>query len=94
MLLFFKMKKARPEGAMQTVCVKACGIQSVPGGKAILSRKLYMYMCPIQNGFRDRTISVYSSTTVDKKEILRTVSNTSIYEYCASEKAGTLYVVQ
>jgi hypothetical protein len=27
----------------------------------ILSKKLYMYMCPILNGFRDRAISLYSS---------------------------------
>jgi hypothetical protein len=33
-------------------------------------------MCPIPNGFRDRAISLYSSKIVDKKEILRTVSNT------------------
>jgi hypothetical protein len=43
---------------------------------AILSRKLYVYMCPIPNGFRDTAISLYSSRIVDKKEILRTVSNT------------------
>jgi hypothetical protein len=45
----------------------------------ILSKKFYMYMCPIPNGFRDRGFSPYSSTIVDKKEILHTVSNTSIY---------------
>jgi hypothetical protein len=27
----------------------------------ILSKKFYMYMCPIPNGFRDATISLYSS---------------------------------
>jgi hypothetical protein len=36
----------------------------------ILSRKMYMYMCPIPNGFRDGAISLYSSKIVDKKEIL------------------------
>jgi hypothetical protein len=36
-------------------------------------------MCPFPNGFRDRAISLYSSKIVDKKEILRTVSNTGIY---------------
>jgi hypothetical protein len=41
----------------------------------ILSNKLYMYMCTIPNGFRDTAISLYSSEFVDKKEILRTVSN-------------------
>jgi hypothetical protein len=32
----------------------------------------------------------YSSKTVDKKEILRTVSNTGIY--CSSDRVGTVYV--
>jgi hypothetical protein len=50
-----------------------------------------MYICPIPNGFRDRAISLYSSKTVDKKEILRTVSNTGIY--CSSDKVGTVYLV-
>jgi hypothetical protein len=70
-------------------------IQSVPGGEvtvsAIPSKKLYMYMCPIPNGFRDRAISLYSSETVNKKEILRSVSNTGIY--CSSDKVGTVYLV-
>jgi hypothetical protein len=57
----------------------------------ILSKKLCMYVCPIPNGFRDRTISLYSYKTVDKKEILRTVSNTGIY--CSSDKVGTVYLV-
>jgi hypothetical protein len=48
----------------------------------ILSKKVYMYMYPIPNGFRDRAISLYSSIIVDKKEILRTASNPDIY--CSS----------
>jgi hypothetical protein len=40
---------------------------------AILSKKVYMYMCPIPNG----------SKIDDKKEILPTVSNTGIY--CSSD---------
>jgi hypothetical protein len=48
-------------------------------------------MCPILKGFRDRAISLYSSETVDEKEILRTVSNTSIY--CSSDEVGTVYLV-
>jgi hypothetical protein len=56
---------------------------------AILSRKVYMYMCPIPNGFRDRAISLYNSKNVDKKEILRTVSGI----YCSSDKVGTVYLV-
>jgi hypothetical protein len=50
----------------------------------ILSKNMYMYMCPIPNGFRDRAVSLYNSKIVDKKEILRTVSNTGIY--CSNEK--------
>jgi hypothetical protein len=41
-------------------------------------------MCPILDGFRDRAISLFCSKIVDKKEILRTVSNTGIY--CSSDK--------
>jgi hypothetical protein len=50
-----------------------------------------MYMCPISNGFRYRAISLCSSKIVDKKEILRTVSNTDIY--CSSDKVGTVGTV-
>jgi hypothetical protein len=45
----------------------------------------------IRNGFRDTAISLHSSETVDKKEILRTVSNTGIY--CSSYIVGTVYLV-
>jgi hypothetical protein len=48
-------------------------------------------MCPIPNGFRDRAILLYSSKTVNKKEILRTVSNTGIYY--SSDKGGAVYLV-
>jgi hypothetical protein len=34
----------------------------------ILSMKLYMYMCPGPNGFRDTAISLYSSKTVHCKD--------------------------
>jgi hypothetical protein len=67
-------------------------IQSVSGGKVNIleshsighskqkkKKKVYMYMCPIPNSFRDRAISLYSSTTVDKKEILLAVSNNGIF---------------
>jgi hypothetical protein len=50
-----------------------------------------MYMCPILNGFQDRAILLYSSKIVDKKEILFTVSNISIY--FSSDKVGTAYLV-
>jgi hypothetical protein len=57
----------------------------------ILSKNVYMYMCPISSSFRDRVISLYISKVVDEKEILRTVSNTDIY--CSSDKGGTLYLL-
>jgi hypothetical protein len=56
----------------------------------IISKKLYMYMCPIPNAFQDRAFSVYSSRIVDKKEIFHTLSNTSVY--CSSDKVGTVYL--
>jgi hypothetical protein len=51
-------------------------------------KKVHIYMCPILNGFRDRTISLYFFKIVDKKEILlvRTVSNAGIY--CSRGKVG------
>ena len=57
----------------------------------ILSKRMYMYMCPIQNGFRNTVISLYSCKIVDK-EILRIDSNIGIY--CLINKVGTVYVVQ
>jgi hypothetical protein len=67
---------------MQTfVNVKAGGIYRVSQEErsifwevivsVILSKEVYMYVCPIPNGFRDRATSLYSSKTVDKKQILR-----------------------
>jgi hypothetical protein len=50
-----------------------------------------MYMCPIPNGFWDKVISLQSSKIVDKKEILRTVSNTATS--CSSDKVATVYLV-
>jgi hypothetical protein len=47
-----------------------------------------MYMCPIPNGFRNGSISLYIYNIVDRKDILRTVSNTGIY--CSSYKVGTV----
>jgi hypothetical protein len=54
-------------------------------------RKVYMYIRRILNGFRDRATSLYSCKIVDKKEILRTVSNTGIY--CSSDRVGSVYLV-
>jgi hypothetical protein len=47
-------------------------------------------MCRFPNGFRDRDISLYSTKIVNKKEILRTVSNNDIY--CSSDKVGIVYI--
>jgi hypothetical protein len=56
----------------------------------ILRKEIYKYMCPIPNGFRDRAVSLHSSKIVDKRKILRTVSNTGIY--CSSDKVGAVYI--
>jgi len=57
----------------------------------ILSKNVYMNMCPIPNDFRDRAIWMYNRKIVDKKEILHvcTVSNTGIY--CSSDRVGIVY---
>jgi hypothetical protein len=74
--------------------------QDVPGGKVNIlgghsigrsEQKVCVYMCPIPNGFRDTAISLYSSIIVDKKEILRTVSNNGIY---CSREVGIVPLVQ
>jgi hypothetical protein len=59
----------------------------------ILSKKVFMYVytCPIPNGYRDRAISVYSCKIVDQ-EILRTVSNIGMQ--CSSDTVRTVYPVQ
>jgi hypothetical protein len=44
----------------------------------ILSKKMYIYMYPIPNGFRDRAISLCSFRIVDRKEILRKVKSKDI----------------
>ena len=56
-----------------------------------LSKNVYMNMCPIPNGFRDRAIWMYNRKIVDRKDILhvRTVSKTGIY--CSSDRVGTVY---
>jgi hypothetical protein len=75
-------------------------IQNVPGGKINIpgghsighsKQKVCMCMCSIPNSFRDRAISLYTSKTVGKKELLRTVSNTGIYY--SSDKLGTVYLL-
>jgi hypothetical protein len=35
----------------------------------ILSKRVFMYMCPIPNGFRDRAISLNSYKIVDKEKL-------------------------
>ena len=53
-------------------------IQNVPRGRVNIlgghkighsKQKVYMYMCPIPNGFLDWAISLYSCRFNDKKEI-------------------------
>jgi hypothetical protein len=54
---------------------------------------MYMYIYFIPNGFQDTatSISMYSSEIFDMKEILRTVSNASIF--CSRQKIGTVCLV-
>jgi hypothetical protein len=52
-------------------------------GNGRSKQRVYMCMCPIPNGFRNRAISLYSSKIVDMKEILLTVTNAGIY--CSSD---------
>jgi hypothetical protein len=74
------------------MCIQG-GKVNILGGHSIghSKQKVYLYTCPIPNGFRDRAISLYSSKTVDKKEILCTVSNIGVY--CSRHKVGTVYLV-
>ena len=57
----------------------------------ILSKNVYMSMCPIPNSFRVRAAWMYSNKTVDKKEVLHlcTLSNYGIY--CSSNRVGIVY---
>jgi hypothetical protein len=65
------------------------GEDNILGGHNIghSKQKVYMYMCPIPNGFRDRVISLCICKIIDKKEILRTDI------YWSSDKVGTVYLV-
>jgi hypothetical protein len=75
-------------------------IQNVPGGKVNILlghsvshckwNRVHLHVSYSER-FRDRAILLCSSEIVDKKEILRTVSNTGIY--CSSDKVGTVYLV-
>jgi len=57
----------------------------------ILSKNVYMNICPIPNGFQDRAIWMCNRKIVDKKEILRvrTVCNTGVN--CSGDRVGTVY---
>jgi hypothetical protein len=48
-------------------------------------------MCLIPSSFRDKSISLYGSKIVDRKEIFRTVSNTDLY--CSNDTVITVYLV-
>jgi hypothetical protein len=54
------------------------------------AKNVYMHICPVPNGFRDRIRSLGTSKVVDKKEVLYTVSNSCIYK---SDKVGTVHLV-
>jgi hypothetical protein len=50
----------------------------------ILSKKLYMYMCPVPNGFRDRAISLYSSLDLAANIVLHFRRTAPLSETCES----------
>jgi hypothetical protein len=41
-------------------------------------KKMFIYMYPVLNSFRDRAISLYSSESVEKEEMLCNVSDVGI----------------
>jgi hypothetical protein len=49
------------------VCQEEGSVFREVRGSVTLSRKVYMYMCPIPNGFGDKAISLYSSKIVVRK---------------------------
>jgi hypothetical protein len=57
----------------------------------ILGKKVICVVCPNPNSFQDRANSLHSFKIVGKKDILRTVSNTSAY--CSSDKVVTVYLI-
>jgi hypothetical protein len=51
-----------------------------------------MYACPIPIGFREICISLYSSKTIDKNEILNAFTNIGFY--CSDDEIGTASLMQ
>jgi predicted nucleotidyltransferase len=66
----------------------------VPTGKVIVigyskqEKYIYSYISHFPNGFGERAIAFYRYKNVDKKNILRAISNNGIY--CSSEKIYTV----
>ena len=50
----------------------------------ILSKKVYMYMCPNPNGFRERTISLYSSLDLAPNIVLPSRRTAPLSAACES----------
>jgi hypothetical protein len=84
----------------KTLIAQQCLIQNVPGGKVNVlgghsighskQEGIHVHVSYAEQS-RDRAVSLYRCKIVDKKEILRTVSNTGIYY--SSDKVGTVYLV-
>ena len=49
-----------------------------------LSNKLYLYLCPIPNGFQDTTISLYRGLDVAPSSVLTSRRTAPLYETCES----------
>jgi hypothetical protein len=69
------------------MCQKMQCMQGAPGGKFSILGGHSTSHCKEESVY----VHVLYSKTVDKKEILRTVSDTAIY--CSSDKVGTVYLV-
>jgi hypothetical protein len=65
-------------------------VKSSLGGNSISpSKQIIVYVhVPYSEVFRGRSFSFYSSKTIDKKKVLRTVPN-----IVQSDKVGTVYLV-
>ena len=50
----------------------------------ILSKRVYMYVCPIPNGFRDRVISLYKSLNMVPNIVLHSRHTAPLHEACES----------
>jgi hypothetical protein len=68
--------------------------QYVPGGNVNIlgshtvghskQKKMYIYMCPLPNGFRDRAVSLYRSLDLAPNIVLHSRRTAPLYKACKS----------